>query len=81
MRLLKSRQRSCPCKLTGGLDLLVFDEALAFASDTACQTVRGEMHPTLKYGLSTVVDGDMSVQEVLGFSNDADQSGRAVTVF
>lgn len=64
------------------MDRLVFDEAFAFAADTACQAVRGEMHPTLKYGLSTVVDGDdTSVHEVLGFSNDADQSGRAVTVF
>mmetsp|Transcript_25301 Transcript_25301/g.45582 ORF Transcript_25301/g.45582 Transcript_25301/m.45582 type:complete len:215 (+) Transcript_25301:763-1407(+) len=82
MRLLKSRHSNCPWRLTGGFDLFVLEEARLLASATACQAVRGERQPELRYGPSTVVDGDeTSVHDVLGFSNEAVQSGRAVTVF
>lgn len=72
IRLLKSRHTNWPCKLTGGFDLLVFGAALFLAFSTACQALRGERHPKLKYGDITVVEGDdTAVHEVLGFSNDA----------
>ncbi len=52
------------------------------ASATACQAVRGERQPRLRYGLNAVVDGDKtSVHDVIGFSNDAvlrDGEGRRV---
>ena len=70
--MLKSLHNIWPCKLTGGLDLFVFDAALFFALSIACQTVRGERHPMLRYGDKTVVEGaDTVVHDVRGFSNDA----------
>jgi hypothetical protein len=48
MRLLKSRHRSWPWRLTGGLDLLVLAWAIFVASATACQAVRGERQPRLR---------------------------------
>ena len=60
---------------------MTLDDAFLFASAIACHAFRGERHPKLRYGLSTVVDGvDTSVHDVLGFSKEAVQSGRAVTV-
>jgi len=52
--------------------LFVLEDARLLALATACQAVRGERQPILRYGLSAVVDGDeTSVHEVLGFSKDA----------
>jgi hypothetical protein len=54
------------------LDLFVLDAARFFALSMACQTVRGERHPRLRYGDRTVVEGDeTAVHEVFGFSNEA----------